>query len=66
MNKFTFGKYKDKDIYEVAEEDLEYVIWAYENVKTPKHGGVDKDFYEACIMDDYENEEYLGVDMWGN
>lgn len=70
MDKFIFGKYKDRLIADVADENPSYVIWAYENVTNPKHGGVDKDFYEACLLDDYENdgldEEYLGVDMWGN
>lgn len=44
MDKFTFGKYKGKLIADVADEHLTYVIWAYENVTNPKHGGVDK-FY---------------------
>lgn len=70
VHRFTFGKYKDKLIWDIGGEDPDYIIWAYENIKSPKHGGVDKDLYEACVMDDYENEYedelYLGVDMWGN
>ena len=65
--KFTFGKYKDKLIYDVSNIDPDYIMWAYENIKNPKHGGVDKDLYEACIMDSYYDEEeyYLGVDRYG-
>ena len=67
MIHFTFGKYKDRLIDEVADEDPEYVIWAYEEVTNPKHGGVDKKLYTALRMDEGEESEfYLGVDMWGN
>lgn len=68
-NKFTFGKYKDKLIYDIANEDPNYTTWAYENITNPKHGGIDKDLYEACLLDDYcdeyEDEYYLGVNRWG-
>lgn len=78
MDKFIFGKYRDKSIDEIAEENPNYVIWAYENVKNPEHGGVPKDLYDNLILndyykyndeyndDEYNDVEYLGVDMWGN
>lgn len=71
MDKFTFGKYKDISIAEVAEENPHYVIWAYENVENPKHGGVAKRLYEDLMLDDYFADEYedepcISVDGWGN
>lgn len=43
-NKFTFGKYKNKDIYEVFKDNPFYIRWCLNNINEFKNE-IPKDIY---------------------
>ena len=44
-NKFAFGKYKNKDIYEVLNENPSYIRWCLNNINEFKDE-IPKDIYD--------------------
>lgn len=54
----SFGKHKGLTPTEIAEVDPQYLIWAYETFELKPCSYL---LYEACRLDEEENEEFLGV-----
>lgn len=64
----TFGKYKGKTPMEVAENDPEYLIWAFDNVTS--HKTCTKELRDHCEQDqrdeeaDHDEDKHYGTDGW--
>jgi len=64
----AFGKYKGKTPNEIADVDIGYIVWMYDNVK-PRV--CSKELRDACQQDEYDEEAehdldaHYGIDGWG-
>ena len=50
--KMSFGKYKEKSLYEIYEKDKKYLLWCSENSKNQKHD-------IELFLNTYNNKNHL-------
>ena len=64
--KFTFGKYKNKDVHEIMDLDPNYCLWLYRSDLTKERNRTLFEILENRFKDDGENIEIYHYDKSHN